>query len=229
MLDHNIKLSESAARHAGAVLRLNVGDAIILFNGDGHDYSAELVEATRKNVVARISSKTQNHSESPLKLHLVQALIKSDKMDWVIQKAVELGVTEITPVQTKYCAVKVFEKKMAHWQGIILSACEQSGRSVIPTLNPVITLEKFFDNEKIQSGYIFHPDATQKLSDVSVNKTQAGAMLVLIGPEGGFHEDEIRLAEIHGFHSVQIGRRILRAETAAVTVLSLMQYTQGDF
>jgi len=225
-LHHNIKLSESAARHAGTVLRLHAGDELVLFNGDGFDYTAQLIEVTRKNVIATIKAQTQNHTESPLHLHLVQAVAKPDKMDWVMQKAVELGVREITPVITKFCTLKVTDKKISHWEGIIISACEQSGRSIIPRINAVVTLEKFLKENNIQHGFIFHPEATQLMSSIKNINQQCH---IMVGPEGGFHDSEVKLAEKHGFHSVQIGRRILRTETAALAALSLMQYIQGDF
>ena len=199
---------------------------MVLFNGDGFDYAAQLIEVTRKNVIATIKVQTQNNTESPLQLHLIQAVAKPDKMDWVMQKAVELGVTEITPVMTKFCTVKVTDKKLSHWEGVIISACEQSVRSVIPKLNEVVTLEKFLKANKIQQGFIFHPEATQAISSIKEFKQQRH---IMIGPEGGFHDSEVKLAEKHGFHSVQIGRRILRTETAALAALSLMQYIHGDF
>lgn len=227
---HNIKLSESAARHAGLVLRLAVGDEIILFNGDGCDYQANIIEITRKAVMVKTGPAKMVNIESPLNLHLIQGLSKPDKMDWVMQKSVELGVIEITPVITKYCAIKVdakiMAKKLDHWQGIIISACEQSGRSVMPTLNKIITLEKLLVGSKPEFGLIFHPEAKQKLSELSSESKTAS---VMIGPEGGFHEDEVSLAEKHGFHSVRLGSRILRTETAAVAALSALQSRWGDF
>lgn len=223
---HNIKLSESAARHAGLVLRLSLGDEVVLFNGDGFDYQANITEISRKIIMVKISSRIVINSESPLKLHLVQAVSKPDKMDWVMQKAVELGVSEITPVITKYCAVKITEKKLDHWKGIILSACEQSGRSVIPKLNKIIVLADFLLSHKINSGIIFHPEAHVKFSEINMSPTE---MMLLIGPEGGFHEDEVKLAEKHGFLSVRLGSRILRTETAAVAAISALQSRWGDF
>ena len=187
---------------------------------------AQLIEVTRKNVTATIKTQTQNNTESPMQLHLVQSVAKPDKMDWVMQKAVELGVNEITPIQTKFCTLKVTDKKLSHWEGIIISACEQSGRSIIPKLNAVITVEKFLKENKIQQGFIFHPEATQPISSVKEFKPHCH---IMIGPEGGFHDSEIKLAEKHGFHSVQIGRRILRTETAAVAALSILQSRRGDF
>ncbi|HEV2613896.1 MAG TPA: 16S rRNA (uracil(1498)-N(3))-methyltransferase [Gammaproteobacteria bacterium] len=225
-LHHNIKLSESAARHAGLVLRLAVGDEIILFNGDGFDCQAKLIEVTRKAVIVLIQSKIAVNSESPLKLHLVQAIVKPDKMDWVMQKAVELGVNEITPVITKYCAVKITDKKSDHWQGIVTSACEQSGRSTMPKLNKITVFESFLDKTKINSGLIFHPEAELKFSELNMSYKEA---VLFIGPEGGFHQDEVKLAENNGFLSVRLGSRILRTETAATAALSVMQSRWGDF
>jgi len=240
---HNIKLSESAARHAGLVLRLSVGDELVLFNGDGFDYCANISEISRKIIAVKIASRIAVSSESVLKLHLAQAVSKPDKMDWVVQKAVELGVSEITPVITQYCPVKITEKKVDHWQGIIISACEQSGRSVIPKLNKIIVLEDFLDQNKvndktnnkinntvknkINSGLIFHPNAPLKFSEISLDNPKE--VILFIGPEGGFHEDEVKLAEKHGFLSVRLGSRILRTETAAVAAISVLQSRWGDF
>jgi 16S rRNA (uracil1498-N3)-methyltransferase len=233
---HNIKLSESAARHASLVLRLSVGDELGLFNGDGFDYLANVTEITRKAVFVKTESKIAVNLESPLKLHLIQGVSKPDKMDWVMQKAVELGVTEITPVITKHCAVKlddkIMAKKVEHWQGIIISACEQSGRSIIPKLNKIILFEKFLAESTLESNpefsLIFHPEAQQKFSEIDM-KSQSEQIAILIGPEGGFHDDEVNLAEKHRFHSVRIGSRILRTETAAVAAISALQSRWGDF
>jgi 16S rRNA (uracil1498-N3)-methyltransferase len=246
---HNIKLSESAARHAGLVLRLAVGDELILFSGDGFDYEAKITEISRKLVMVAVEKKREvNNRESNLKIHLIQAVSKPDKMDWVMQKAVELGVTEMTPVITKYCAVKLDEKTMAkkldHWQGIIISACEQSGRNIIPKLNKIIVLEEFLagiKEIKIVAGFIFHPEAKERFSEIKSEsnerrekseksqKSDSKEIFVMIGPEGGFHEDEVKLAEKHRFHSVRLGSRILRVETAAVAALSALQSRWGDF
>ena len=140
-------LCEDAANHAGKVLRMQAGEALELFNGDGNNYAAVIIEVGKKQLVVDIQSSSANPVESPLKLHLGQGISRGDRMDFAIQKAVELGVSEITPLFTERCGVKLdadrLEKKREQWQKIVISACEQSGRSVVPPVHQPVTLEKW--------------------------------------------------------------------------------------
>lgn len=211
-----------------------MGEQIILFTGDGCEYLAEISEVSRKAVFINIIEKKNMSREAGVKIHLIQALSKSDRMDWAIQKAVELGVTEITITITQHCAVKLTEnnlaKKLDHWSGIIISACEQSGRNKIPKLNSVITWDELFKKiNRANLNIIFHPAAQNKFSEIKENNKNISAINICVGPEGGFNEKEVKLAEQNGFLSVRIGSRILRTETATITALSAIQSRWGDF
>ena len=225
-------------------MRLQINDEIIVFNNitQHTDYKAVIINNHKNNINIKIIDKYLNNTESPVNIHLGQALIKPDKMDWAIQKAVELGVSEITPLITQHCAVNIkpgiLAKKIVHWNSIIISACEQSGRGIIPVLHPVKLfsdwiVEKYIklDNIKI----ILEPDIKKsknnkiiKLLDLK-NNNNSKNIIITTGPEGGFHQDEIEWAKQHGFDCVQMGPRILRAETAAVVGLTGLQMCFGDF
>ncbi len=234
-----IHLDDNAARHVGLVLRLEVTDKIILFNGDGCDYLAEIIEIQKKKISLKIMEKQNINTESSLSIHLGQAVSRGEKMDWVIQKAVELGVNEITPVSTQYTQAKVSVQKLEHWRKIMISACEQCGRNKIPILYPAVNLSDWLNKIKISgqsqhhSNLIFEPEAGGHLSDLggfaSLGMTDLRTMAVLIGPEGGFSPDEITFSQQYGFQSVKLGNRILRTETAAIAAISALQTLFGDF
>jgi 16S rRNA (uracil1498-N3)-methyltransferase len=224
-LNEKLQLCENAFKHA-IVLRLSISDKIILFNNSGYDYLSEIIEIKKKNIMVSILEKIKTEKESILDIHLGQAVSRSDKMDWMIQKAVELGVKEITPLITQYCNAKASQQKLEHWVGIIISSCEQCGRNKIPILNPAVSLSEWLEKSKITYGLIFDPEATQSLSSLSQPKDQ---IHLLIGPEGGFSLNEIELSKKYHFQSVRLGNRILRTETAAITAISALQTLFGDF
>jgi 16S rRNA (uracil1498-N3)-methyltransferase len=230
-----IQLSESAAAHATRALRLDVGDKAIVFNGDGLDYGCELI-SIRKNVVyATILDATPIHNESPLNITLLQAISSGDRMDFTIQKAVELGVKHIQPVSSQRSVVKLSaeraEKRTEHWQNIAASACEQSGRAFVPKVSPPLNFSQLFLNlgkthSADQLKITLAPNGNRQLKEI---KKPVGEIFLLIGAEGGLTADEIALANAHGFESVLLGPRILRTETAALTALSALQTLWGDF
>lgn len=229
IVDQNITLTPDASNHLANVLRAKVGQAIVLFNGDGSEYSAHLIDVTKRKVIACIDSKLSLDIESPLKIHLGQGVSRGDKMDWVIQKAVELGVHEITPLLTERCGVKLnqerWQKKHEQWLKLIISACEQCGRNTLPVLNQAIDFEVWIQQTTNQVRLTLHPRAEQGLRHVNV--PSAGARL-LIGPEGGFTEHELYITEEFGFQSAQLGPRVLRTETAAIAAISALQAIHGD-
>lgn len=229
-LKQTVTLSENAARHIRTVLRLAVNDAITLFNGDGCDYHAKITAITKKSLKVTIVEKIKIDNESALHIHLGQAISRNDRMDIALQKAVELGVQEITPLITQHCAIKInddqLRKKQQHWQGIIISACEQSGRAVLPILHPAKLLQDWLVNIHHEVGIVADPLAQQSLKALSLSPTQIS---LLIGPEGGLHHAEIMLAKQQHFHTIQLGKRILRTETAAIASISVIQSYWGDF
>lgn len=239
--DDLVQLDDNAARHVGLVLRLETKDKVVLFNGDGVDYLAEIIDIQKKKIFIKIIEKISIHTESELSIHLGQAISRGEKMDWVIQKAVELGVNEITPVITQYTQAKASEQKLEHWRKIIISSCEQCGRNKIPTLHEAINLSDWLNKIKISENkfnLIFEPEATMSLGsldcfaakeDSRLVITKLPAMTLLIGPEGGFSSEEITLSQQYCFQSVKLGNRILRTETAAIAAISALQTLFGDF
>lgn len=228
-VDNEIPLSQELCHYINTVLRLKQGDPIVLFNGDGNEYSAEILSISRKQLVALVNTQLSIRSESPLSIHLAQGVSKGDRMDFALQKSVELGVTEITPVITERCVVKLNEerwaKKHEQWQKIIISACEQSGRNVLPTLHTPIALSRWLGQSTEQSKVILSPGASTYLSQLP--RSVKGFRL-LIGPEGGLSEQEVYTCEQTGFLSANIGPRVLRTETAALASITILQATFGD-
>ena len=224
-----LELSEDAFQHAIKVLRLKQGAQLILFNGHGDEYSATVETVNKRNATVLILEQREATPESNIHIHLALGISKGERMDYAIQKAVELGVAEITPLFTEHCVVnlddKRMQKKIHHWQGIIISACEQSGRCVLPVLNNPLALSHW-SNTADEIVIIFDPTATQGLSTI---KPEAKKITLVIGPEGGLSEMEImQLKNRENFHAVKFGPRILRTETAAVAALTAAQLLWGD-
>jgi len=225
----SIELDENAFSHAVRVLRLKQGDSLILFNGEGGEFEAELIEVQKKRASARINQFHNKDCESPLRIILGQCISRGEKMDYTIQKAVELGVTEIVPLFSERCGVKLnqerLEKRLRHWRSVIISACEQSGRNRIPTLHPAMALSAWQQQLYTSLNLVLDPTATNSLG--SLAKPEKGVAL-LIGPEGGLSNNEIKNAVKHGFNGIRLGPRILRTETAGLTALSMIQQLWGD-
>lgn len=224
-----IALDDEAANHVGRVLRMSAGQPIQVFTGDGYDYSAEIVSASKKNVEVRITGLQFNTSESSLKIHLGQGISRGDRMDFVLQKSVELGVHSITPLFTERCGVKLsgerLEKKRLQWQKIVISACEQSGRAYVPEVRAPVSLPQWLANLPPALRLTLDPQATKALREQQVSNQH---IQLLVGPEGGLTETEIAAAATADFQPVQLGPRVLRTETAALTALSVVQYQFGD-
>jgi len=225
-IDATMELPPEAAHHCTQVLRYKVDDPLTLFNGDGFNYSATISEINKKQCSVKISEKKNPKNESPLKIHLLQGIARGDKMEFIIQKAVELGVTEITPVFTQRSNVRLdekrLEKKRLHWNKTIISACEQSGRAIIPKLNMAVPLNQI---KKLDFASIYlEPEATKCFSSLE----PAGQVNIVIGPEGGFSDDDLSHLNRIGFDGVRIGPRILRTETAGLSAVSILQSHFGD-
>lgn len=226
-----VTLPESAARHLVQVLRLRVGDGFIAFNGLGGEFNAILHSADKREAQARIGAFNPVHRESPLSLTLAQCVSKGERMDYTLQKAVELGVTEIMPLLSERSVVKLdaerWGKKLEHWRGVIISACEQSGRTRIPVLHPVVPLLKWLPQLPASTLKLtLAPKARQTLHGMPPG---SHPVLLLVGPEGGLSDAEIRHAETTGFVPLALGPRILRTETAGVAVLAAIQALWGDW
>jgi len=219
-------LPPEAAHHCAQVLRYKTGDRLTIFNGDGFDYLATIETIEKKQCQVKIREKVLLDNESPLKINLFQGIARGEKMDLIIQKSVELGVSEITPFFTERCNVKLdgkrLEKKLIHWNKIIISACEQSGRAVIPKLNDPTQITKLTAMEN-PSIYL-EPTAKQGFSDLIAE----GSVNLLIGPEGGFSEKDLEQLNHCGAKGVRIGPRILRTETAGLCAISVLQSQFGD-
>lgn len=224
----SITLPEEAAAHVGRVLRMQPGDALQLFNGDGNNYAACIEQVSKKQVLVSVTSSAPNPTESNLHLHLGQVISRGDRMDFAIQKAVELGVNTITPLFSERCGVKLdgerLEKKQQQWQKIVYSACEQSGRSRIPKILPALQLANWLAEPTKDLKLTLHPWATDTIKTLK----PAHSIRLMIGPEGGFSEQEMTAALAAGYLGIRLGPRVLRTETAALTAISALQLQCGD-
>lgn len=222
-----VDLDESASRHLCQVLRLGADHPLIVFNGDGLAFDARIEQADRKRAVVALGNARETDTESPLAIHLGIAMSKGDRFDWVLQKATELGVSQITPLQTRRVDVRLnrerAEKKQRHWQQILVSACEQCGRNRLPELDGIQTLDQWLQISADEK-WVLCPDNAQALA----TELKPRSVALLIGPEGGLDEGEITLAEKSGFKALQLGPRVLRTETAPLAAIAILQHHWGD-
>ena len=225
----SIQLDDDAAHHVGRVMRMQAGQELCLFDGSNAEFSATITEVSKKNVTVEIHSRQENDIESPLNIHLGQVISRGDKMEFTIQKSVELGVNTITPLISERCGVKLnaerFEKKLAQWQKIVISACEQCGRNTIPVIRPVMKLEDWCAEEDGSLKLNLHPRAKYSINTLPepVEKVR-----LLIGPEGGLSAEEIQMTGQYHFDEVLLGPRVLRTETTAMTAITALQVRFGD-
>ena len=221
-------LDGDLAHYISRVLRLGAGAAVQIFNGSGQEWPGEVLEAGKREVRIELGAPLAGLAESPLQVHLGQAMSRGERMDWAIQKAVELGVAQITPLMTERCEVRLqgerADKRLNHWQQIAISACEQCGRSVVPIINPPIALADWLGAVEADLKLVLHHRTTQSLASMTPPQTLG----LLIGPEGGLSATEISQAEAAGFNAVSFGPRVLRTETAPVVALSITQQLWGD-
>lgn len=228
--EKNIILNERNRHHVINVMRCREKELCNVFDGSGHEVEAIISHISKKEVVLEILKTVENNSESSLKIHLFQALCKGDKMDIIIQKSVELGVTEITPLITERCDVKLsgdrLEKRMTHWQNIIIHATEQSGRALLAKLNEPLSLQAAIQQQDQSLRLLFTPRG-QKLGE-RASRLHSN-ITIFIGPEGGFSEPEVNWAMSQGVEVLVLGKRILRTETASLAVIASLQTRWGDF
>jgi len=225
-------LPETASGHLLRVLRLREGDACVLFNGDGHDYPAWIVRTGRREGEVEITGRCPVQTESPLALWLVQGIARGEKMDLILQKATELGVSGIIPVMSERSEVKLdaarAKKRLTHWRQVMIAACEQSGRARIPALVPPQSLAHCGAAlPKTTAHWLLDPDATNTLA--SVHATPDHPIILAIGPEGGWSPRDRQILIDMGFTALHLGPRILRTETAGLAAIAAMQMRFGDF
>jgi 16S rRNA (uracil1498-N3)-methyltransferase len=224
-----MSLPEEAYRHLVIVLRRIPGDAVTLFNGRGGEYAAKVESVAKRNLTVRIEEFRAVERESPLPVTLAQAVSKGEHMDYSIQKAVELGVGMIQPLITDHVVVRLnaerWARKQEHWQGVAVSACEQSGRTRVPRILPVADLRDWLNT--------CSPDALRLVlsptaAPVTLKRAGNQPVVLLVGPEGGLSEVELKLADLSGFAALSLGARVLRTETAGVVALAILQSKFGD-
>ncbi len=224
-------LTDSSAHHIQSVLRMRQGEKLILFNGNDSEYDATIIDFAKRQVQVKVESCRRVNTESRLTLHLALGMMRGQQMDYAIQKAVELGTSRITPMLTEYSNVKIkqtdVEKKTRHWNSIIKSATEQCGRTQFTQLAQPLNFREVIAHKKAKTNLILHPNANQSLLMEQINNEQS-EVFIMIGPEGGFSEQEVDAAITSGFTAISLGPRILRADTAAITALTLCQSQWGD-
>jgi 16S rRNA (uracil1498-N3)-methyltransferase len=224
-----VQLPDAVAHHLTSVLRMRTGEPFLIFNGEGGEFDATLDAISKKSVTARVGTFHNANRESPVAITLAQCVSKGERMDYTVQKAAELGATGIVPLSSANSVVKLdaerWEKKLDHWRGVIVSACEQSGRTRVPKLHPVTPIDQWIAQA---SGckIILAIGATQSLRTM---KRPDGAIALLAGPEGDFSADELRAAREAGFEAIGMGPRILRTETAGIAALAAIQALWGDW
>jgi 16S rRNA (uracil1498-N3)-methyltransferase len=230
-----ISITGKEANHIQNVLRMKRGDTLIAMDGKGRLFEAIIEDLHHKEVRVKIIKGMPSPPPSPIEIHLAQALIKSRPMDLVIQKATELGVASITPFTPQRTAVSKrpenLARKMDHWQEIMKAACKQCGRPKLPALNPLLSFEALIENAPPQGTLkvlLWEAEKEAHLKGLLRSMELFPHIMAIVGPEGGFSPSEIHLARAAGFHIVSLGTRILRSETAAITLVSIFQYEWGD-
>ena len=226
----SLALPETAANHLARVLRLREGDACVLFNGDGHDYDARISAISKREVRAEIIAARSVDNESPLHVTLLQGVARGEKMDLILQKATELGVAAVVPVMAERTEVKLdaerAEKRMAHWRSVVASACEQSGRARLPTLSaPAALVDAARTVGADTTKLTLDPTGEVSLATVAIT---GGAVVVAIGPEGGWSPRDRDALSAAGFIGLRLGPRILRTETAGLAAIAALQSRFGD-
>ena len=231
-LNQIIILDEFSSHHALRVMRVKVDDFLVLFNGDGFEYRGRVSDINKKTINVEILSKEKNNNESPININLFQSISSNEKMDMVIQKATELGVSSIQPIITSRSTIKLSldrtKKRLMHWRQVSISACEQSGRSKIPVIKSPIEFDQISEGIKTNSlNLLLHPDNLEESSNLP--NEYSGDINIFIGPEGGFSQDEVLLLKKQNCINIQLGQRILRTETAPLAIIAILQYKYGDF
>ncbi len=223
-----VALEANAARHVSKVLRLGAGASLRLFDGQGGEYPSRIHDVGKREVLVAVGEHQQTEVESPLKVTLAQGISKGERMDFTLQKAVELGIQRIVPLTTEHSVVNLKgerrDRKLEHWLGVIISACEQCGRNTLPELLPMQSLESWIASTQQGLHLLLDHRADAGISNLS----KTDAVTLLIGPEGGLSENERNKAYEAGYTGLRLGPRVLRTETAALTALAALQSHWGD-
>ncbi|WP_312213024.1 16S rRNA (uracil(1498)-N(3))-methyltransferase [Pseudescherichia sp.] len=224
-----VALSDDAANHVGRVLRMGAGQALQLFDGSNQLFEAEILRADKKSVVVNLLSGETDDRESPLHIHLGQVMSRGEKMEFTIQKSIELGVSLITPLFSERCGVKLdaerLNKKIQQWQKIAIAACEQCGRNRIPEIRPAMDLEAWCAEPEDGLKLNLHPRASASINTLPLPVER---VRLLIGPEGGLTANEIAMTAEYQFTDILLGPRVLRTETTALTAITALQVRFGD-
>ena len=228
--DSKLELGQKTSHYLSRVLKLRVGSPLVLFNGDGYDYAAELMSATKNGAECLVSARLPAVAESGLAITLVQAISRGERMDLSLQKATELGVAAIQPITSERVEVKLDprreEKRLLHWKRVIISACEQSGRACVPAMHAPVSLDDWIAGSQDCLRLVLDPQSDQALTGQTLDQS---IVELLVGPEGGFSEPELNRLKIAGVKPVSIGPRILRTETAGPAAVAVLQCMGGDF
>lgn len=226
--EQTIELEEAASHYLSKVLRMQPGRELVVFNGRGGEFLSCVESISKKRVCVTVGEFSADNRESPLQLELAIGISRGERMDWVLQKATELGVTRITPLLTERTEVKLAgdrqDKKIYHWQQILISACEQCQRNILPMLNEPLLLQDWLAKTEAQHKFVLHHRDSRRLP----NHEEVTSVALLIGPEGGLSDREIEQAMGKNFASLTLGPRVLRTETAPIAAISLVQYLWGD-
>jgi len=225
-----IALPESAATHLVRVLRLPPGSACVLFNGDGNDYDARISSVGKRSVVAEVVGARAVDNESPLRITLVQGIARGEKMDWILQKATELGIHAIVPVGSERSEVKLDPeragKRLAHWRSVVISACEQCGRARVPEIAAAQSLQAALSDLPAVPRFLLDPEAMQSIAGIP--QPLASGCVLAVGPEGGWSPRDREVLQQAGFSGLRLGPRILRTETAGIAAIAALQAHFGD-
>jgi len=224
-----LTLEGETAAHLGRVLRVRPGEPVVLFDGSGPEFASEVRSSTRRTVELAVGACREVDRESALELVLLQGVCRNERMDWVVRKATELGVTAVRPVLTERSVVKLdparVPGRIEHWRAIAISACEQSGRNVLPDIFPPLPVTAALAAHRGAAGVLLDPEADGGAEKLPAPK---GPLCLLVGPEGGLDERERAAARAAGYRGIRLGPRILRTETAALTGVTLLQARFGD-
>ena len=223
-----VLLEPEPSRHLTRALRLGVGDRLVLFNGLGGEYPGEIIALDKHKVQVMTGTHSLRECESELDIHLGIALSRGERMDWIVQKATELGVNSLTPLTTEHSTIKLTteraDKKLLHWQKIATSACEQCGRNRVPSIHRPQTLPHWTGTTQAECKFVLH----HRAASISTSDRPPASIALLVGPEGGLSDAEIETAEQAGYLSLRLGPRVLRTETAPLAAIAILQAQWGD-
>jgi 16S rRNA (uracil1498-N3)-methyltransferase len=223
-----VLLQGRSAHYFTRVLRVGRGESVVLFNGDGFDYAAEVIRAGKKEILIHVRSQLPARAESPLHITLVQAVSRGERMDLSLQKCTELGVVAFQPLLSERVEVRIkpekLARRMAHWSKVVISACEQSGRAVVPPVYEPLALADWLERGGETPRLVLEPGADTPLVEAKLK----GETELVVGPEGGFNHIELDLMRLNGIQSVSLGPRILRTETAGPAAVAILQTLAGD-